>query len=97
MKKFIVFAFVAVVALASCTKSSPLDLGYSDSEREMLFDFISYCQNNGGLEQHTIRPEKTASDALLRKIARYYGDQPQFADVTDYYEQPEVDALIYDE
>ena len=95
MKKFIVFAFVAVVSLASCTKTSPLDLGYSDSEREMLFDFIHYCQDNEGLDQHTIRPGKAASDALLRKIARYYGDQFQFSDVTDFEEQSKVDALIY--
>jgi hypothetical protein len=97
MKKFIVFAFVAVVSLASCTKSSPLDLGYSDSEREILFDFIHYCQDNEGLEQHTIRPGKAASDALLRKIARYYGGQFQFADVTDFEEQSKVDALIYND
>lgn len=97
MKKFIIFAFVAVVSLASCSKTSPLDLGYSDSEREMLFDFIHYCQNNEGLDQHTIRPGKAASDALLRKIARYYGDQFQFADVTDFEEQSKVDALIYND
>lgn len=97
MKKFIVFAFVAVVSLASCTKSSPLDLGYSDSEREMLFNFIHYCQDNEGLEQHAIRPGKAASDALLRKIARYYGGQFQFADVTDFEEQSKVDALIYND
>lgn len=89
MKKIIVVATVAIAMLAvSC------EVPYTSCKREVLMDFIHYCQKNDGLEQHTIRPGINSSDSLLRKVARYYAEQDEFADVTDYPRMGDVDALI---
>lgn len=98
MKKFIICACMVIAAFASCTQEDEisLSLGYTNSQRELLFDFIQYCQGCIGLEQNCIKPKKSDCDLILKKVARYYGDQSNFADVTDYWEIAEVDRLIYD-
>lgn len=98
MKKAIICAFMLVALFASCSHEDEnyLSLGYTNSQRELLFDFIGYCQGCTGLEQNCIKPKKSDCDILLKRVARYYGDQENFADVTDYWEQADVDRLIYD-
>ncbi len=98
MRKMIICACMIIAALASCTqeKEIALNLGYTEAQRELLYDFITYCQGCIGLEQKCVKPKKTDCDLILKKVARYYGDQYIFADVTDYWEQAAVDKIIYD-
>ena len=98
MRKAILSAAIVVATLASCEKevSDVNSLGYSDGEKSELRVFIEYCRGNEGLQQPAYYENIWEySDAELWRMARYYGEQDGFADVTDYPRQCQVDAIIY--
>lgn len=98
MKKAILTAAIVVAALASCEKEvdGTNSLGYSEAEKSELRVFIEYCRGNEGLQQPAYYENIwECSDAELWRMARYYGEQDVFADVTDYPRQCQVDAIIY--
>lgn len=98
MKKAILTAAIVVATLASCEKEANVSnsLGYSEGEKSELRVFIEYCRGNEGLQQPAYYENIwECSDAELRRMARYYGDQDVFADVTDYPHQCQVDAILH--
>ena len=98
MRKAILSAAIVVATLASCEKemSDVNSLGYSEGEKSELRVFIAYCRGNEGLQQPAYYENIwECSDAELWRMARYYGEQDGFADVTDYPHQCQVDAIIY--
>lgn len=88
----------AIAALALCGSFST---GYvfesmriDKQERAYLLDFIHYCQKNEGLRQ--IDPNKDYSKASthdLKTLAKFYLDQDNFADVTDYWSVPAIEDI----
>lgn len=89
MKKVIV-AIVAIVSLSGCASHS-----LSVSDRALLYDFVRYCKNNEGLEQSAAAVTRTTDDKRLIETARYFAEQDNFADVSDYWEISAVDAILY--
>lgn len=64
-------------------------------DREALVDFIEYCKTCENLRQ--VNPAKDYTKASLhelKSVARFYEDQEDFADCTDYQQQAEIDKII---
>lgn len=98
MRKAILSAAIVVATLASCEKevSDVNSLGYSEGEKSELRVFIEYCRGNEGLQQPAYYENIwECSDAEMWRMARYYGEQDGFADVTDYPHQCQVDAILH--
>ena len=98
MKKAILTAAIVVATLASCEKEANVSnsLGCSEGEKSELRVFIEYCRGNEGLQQPAYYENIwECSDAELWRMARYYGEQDGFADVTDYPHQCQVDAILH--
>lgn len=89
MKKIFV-GFAAIASLSGCANHS-----LSVSDRALLYDFVRYCKNNGGLEQRTAAVTRTTDDKKLTETAKYFVGQENFADVSDYWEMPAVNAILY--
>ena len=93
MKKSIKLALVVMAAAIL-----PLAIegaGTQDTERKELIDFIEYCKTCENLRQ--VKPSKDYTKSSLHElkdIARFYEEQEDFADCTDYQQQAEIDKII---
>lgn len=93
MKKSIKLALVVMAAAIL-----PLAIegaGTQDTERKDLINFIEYCKTCDNLRQ--VNPAKDYTKASiheLKTVARFYEDQDDFADCTDYPQQAEIDKII---
>lgn len=64
-------------------------------DREALVDFIEYCKTCENLRQVNPAKDYTKSSLHeLKSVARFYEDQEDFADCTDYQQQAEIDKII---
>lgn len=64
-------------------------------KRAYLIDFIKYCKTCENLRQ--VNPAKDYTKASLHELksaARFYVDQYDFADCTDYENQEQIDEII---
>lgn len=97
MKKRIVSAVVAIAILCVCG----FIVGFSyesykvdKQERAYLLDFIHYCQGNEGLRQIDPSKDYTKSSTHdLKLLAKFYLNQDNFADVTDYWSVPTIESI----
>lgn len=89
MKKIFVIIMV-IVGLSSCASHS-----LSVSDRALLYDFVRYCKNNEGLEQSVAAVTRTTDDERLIEAAKYFAEQDNFADVSDYWEISSVNTILY--
>ena len=93
MKKSIKLALVVMAAAIL-----PLAIegeGTQDTERKELINFIEYCRTCENLRQ--VNPAKDYTKASLHELksaARFYEEQEDFADCTDYQHQAEVNKII---
>lgn len=65
------------------------------NDKEVLLDFIEYCKTCENLRQ--VNPAKDYTKASLHELksaARFYEEQDDFADCTDYQHQAEVNKII---
>ena len=93
MKKSIklVLVVAAIVALPLMAAGTQDD----SKEKQSLVDFIEYCRTCENLRQ--VNPAKDYTKASLHELksaARFYEDQENFADCTDYQHQAEVNKII---
>ena len=93
MKKSIKIALVvaAIVALPLMAAGTQDD----SKKKEALVDFIEYCKTCENLRQ--VNPAKDYTKASLHELksaARFYEEQEDFADCTDYQHQAEVNKII---
>ena len=93
MKKSIklVLIVAAIVALPL------MAAGMQDTinDKEVLMDFLEYCKTCENLRQ--VNPAKDYTKASLHELksaARFYEEQENFADCTDYQHQAEVNKII---
>lgn len=92
MKKRIKIALVVATIVAL-----PL-MGAQQSkseEKSLLVDFIEYCKICENLRQ--VDPNKDYTQATLHELknaARFYEEQENFADCTDYQQQAKIDEII---
>lgn len=93
MKKSIKLALVVMaVAILPLTIEGA---GTQDTERKKLINFIEYCKTCENLRQ--VNPAKDYTKASLHELksaARFYEEQDDFADCTDYQQQEEIDKII---
>ena len=64
-------------------------------EKSLLVDFIEYCKTSENLRQ--VDPNKDYTQATLHELknaARFYEEQENFADCTDYQQQAKIDKII---
>jgi superfamily II DNA helicase RecQ len=64
-------------------------------EKSLLVDFIEYCKTCENLRQ--VDPNKDYTQATLHELknaARFYEEQENFADCTDYQQQAKIDKII---
>ena len=93
MKKSIKLALVVMAAAIL-----PLAIegaGTQDTERKELINFIEYCKTCENLRQ--VNPAKDYTQATIHELknaARFYEEQEDFADCTDYPQQAEIDKII---
>ena len=93
MKKSIKLALVVMAAAIL-----PLAIegaGTQHTERKELINFIEYCKTCENLRQ--VNPAKDYTKASLHELksaARFYEEQEDFADCTDYPQQEEIDKII---
>ena len=93
MKKSI--KLVLVVMAAAILPLAIEGAGTQDTERKELINFIEYCKTCENLRQ--VNPAKDYNKASLHELksaARFYEDQENFADCTDYQQQAEIDKII---
>lgn len=65
------------------------------NDKEVLLDFIEYCKTCENLRQ--VNPAKDYTKASLHElktVARFYEEQDDFSDCTDYPQQAEIDKII---
>lgn len=65
------------------------------NDKEVLLDFIEYCKTCENLIQ--VNPAKDYTKSSLHELksaARFYEEQEDFADCTDYPQQAEIDKII---
>lgn len=92
MKKRIKIALVVATIVAL-----PL-MGAQQSkseEKSLLVDFIEYCKTCENLRQVDSNKDYTqATLHELKNAARFYEEQENFADCTDYQQQAKIDKII---
>ena len=65
------------------------------NDKEVLLDFIEYCKTCENLRQVNPAKDYTKSSLHeLKDVARFYEEQEDFADCTDYQQQAEVNKII---
>lgn len=93
MKKSI--KLVLVVATIVALPIMAAGMQDDSKDREALVDFIEYCRTCENLRQ--VNPAKDYTKASLhelKSVARFYEDQENFTDCTDYQHQAEVNKII---
>ena len=93
MKKSIKIALVVAAIVALPLMAAGMQGVIND--KEVLLDFIEYCKTCENLRQ--VNPAKDYNKASLHElktVARFYEEQEDFADCTDYQQQAEVNKII---
>lgn len=95
-KKFLLGAVIAALVFCGSCSTGYLyeNVKIEQQERAYLLDFIHYCQKNEGLRQ--IDPSKDYSKSSthdLKNLAKFYLNQDNFADVTDYWSMPTIESI----
>ena len=93
MKKSI--KLLLVVMAAAILPLAIEGAGTQDTERKELINFIEYCKTCENLRQ--VNPAKDYTKASIHELksaARFYEEQEDFADCTDYPQQAEIDKII---
>ena len=90
-------SFKLVLVVATIVALPIMSAGMQDDskDKETLVDFIEYCRTCENLRQ--VNPAKDYTKASLHELksaARFYEDQENFADCTDYQHQAEVNKII---
>ena len=94
MKKSIKIALVVAAIVALPLMAADMQDTINDKE-VLLMDFIEYCKTCENLRQ--VNPAKDYTKASLHELksaARFYEEQDDFADCTDYAQQAEIDKII---
>ena len=89
IKSALVVAAIAVLPLMAAGMQGIIN------DKEVLLDFIEYCKTCENLRQ--VNPAKDYTKASLHElktVARFYEEQEDFADCTDYQHQAEVNKII---
>ena len=89
IKSALVVAAIAVLPLMVAGMRGAIN------DKEVLLDFIEYCKTCENLRQ--VNPGKDYTKASLHElktVARFYEEQEDFADCTDYQHQAEVNKII---
>ena len=89
IKSALVVAAIAVLPLMVAGMRGAIN------DKEVLLDFIEYCKTCENLRQ--VNPAKDYTKASLHElktVARFYEEQEDFADCTDYQQQAEVNKII---
>lgn len=92
MKKRIKIALVAATIVALPLMAAQQS---KSEEKSLLVDFIEYCKTCENLRQ--VDPNKDYTQATLYELknaARFYEEQENFADCTDYQQQAKIDKII---
>lgn len=92
MKKRIKIALVAATIVALPLMAAQQS---KSEEKSLLVDFIEYCKTCENLRQ--VDPNKDYTQATLHELknaARFYEEQENFADCTDYQQQAKIDKII---
>lgn len=92
MKKRIKIALVVATIVALPLMAAQQS---KSEEKSLLVDFIEYCKTCENLRQ--VDPNKDYTQATLHELknaARFYEEQENFADCTDYQQQAEIDKII---
>lgn len=96
MKNQIKASVVAVmIAALPIVGTSIHNASETEHNRKELLQFIDYCKGCENLKQ--VNPAKDLASAgtrELKTIARWYYDQDNFADCTDYPQQAEINYII---
>lgn len=93
MKKSIKITLVVAAIVALPLMAAGMQDTIND--KEVLMDFIEYCKTCENLRQ--VNPAKDYTKASLHELksaARFYEEQENFADCTDYQHQAEVNKII---
>ena len=94
MKKRIKIALVVATIVALPLIGAEMKQNKSE-EKSLLVDFIEYCKTCENLRQ--VDPNKDYTQATLHELknaARFYEEQENFADCTDYQHQAEFNKII---
>lgn len=94
MKKRIKIVLVVTTIVALPLMGAGMQQSKSE-EKSLLVDFIEYCKTCENLRQ--VNPNKDYTQATLHELknaARFYEEQENFADCTDYQQQAEIDKII---
>lgn len=96
-KVLAMFAFAAFVVCGSYSVGYAYETHKAEkTERAYLLDFIHYCQGNEGLRQ--IDPNKDykkSSTHDLKKLAKFFLEQDNYADVSDYWDVRVIEGIVY--
>lgn len=97
IKSVVVLGFSATLLCGSCACGQAYtSYQHEKAERAYLLDFIHYCQGNEGLKQINLHKDyKKSSTHDLKNVARFYLEQDDFADVTDYWDVSVIDGIVY--
>lgn len=93
INKYLVVATIVALPLATtiiCARTRT-----HETERKELINFIEYCKTCENLRQ--VNPAKDFTKASyheLKSAARFYEEQENFADCTDYQQQAKIDKII---
>ena len=92
-----IFAFAAFVVCGSCSVGYAYETHKTEqTERAYLLDFIHYCQGNEGLRQiNPSKDYKKSSTHDLKKLAKFYLEQDNYADVSDYWDVRVIEGIVY--
>lgn len=89
IKSALVVAAIAVLPLMAAGMRGAIN------DKEVLVDFIEYCKTCENLRQ--VDPNKDYTQETLHELknaARFYEEQENFADCTDYQQQAKIDKII---
>lgn len=89
IKSALVVAAIAVLPLMAAGMRGAIN------DKEVLLDFIEYCKTCENLRQVNPAKDYTKSSLHeLKTVARFYEEQENFADCTDYQQQAKIDEII---
>ena len=93
IKRYLVVATIVALPLVAITSYAHAHT--RETERKELIDFIQYCKTCENLRQ--VNPNKDYTKASLHELksaAKFYVEQYDFADCTDYQNQKTIDNII---